>query len=271
MAEPLIVRTTTAPTLGATIELLKPITWFAPMWAFGCGVVSSGVTVGDRWPYVVVGILLAGPLVCGTSQAVNDWYDREVDAINEPKRVIPSGRMPGRWGFGVAVVNTIVSLAVAWWLGAWVFGAAVVGLALAWAYSAPPLRLKQNGWLGNAAVGFCYEGVPWDPASNRTGWTALIGDDRGGPDVSPYAAASRATDLAGLSPAYLDTGSSEIFRDEILDYGARLARAGVPTELHSWAGGFHGFDMVPHAEVSRAARDARTSYLRRAVGHNLRG
>jgi chlorophyll synthase len=97
MAEPLVQPTpATAPTIGATIELLKPITWFAPMWAFGCGVVSSGVSVDDRWPYVLSGILLAGPLVCGTSQAVNDWYDRDVDAINEPNRVIPSGRMPGR-------------------------------------------------------------------------------------------------------------------------------------------------------------------------------
>jgi chlorophyll synthase len=166
MAQPLAAQPRfPAPTVAAAIELLKPITWFAPMWAFGCGVVSSGASVGDRWPYVVVGILLAGPLVCGTSQAVNDWYDREVDAINEPNRVIPSGRMPGRWGLYIAVANTALSLVVAWWLGAWVFGAAVVGLVLAWAYSAPPLRLKRSGWLGPAAVGLCYEGLPWFTAA----------------------------------------------------------------------------------------------------------
>ena len=153
------------PTLGATIELLKPITWFAPMWAFGCGVVSSNASVGDRWLYVVGGILLAGPLVCGTSQAVNDWFDREVDAINEPNRVIPSGRMPGRWGLFVALANTVISLAVAWWLGAWVFGAAMVGLILAWVYSAPPVRLKRSGWYGPGAVGLCYEGLPWFTAA----------------------------------------------------------------------------------------------------------
>jgi chlorophyll synthase len=156
---------TTLPSPAAIVELLKPITWFAPMWAFGCGVVSSGAAFGERWPYVVGGILLAGPLVCGTSQAVNDWYDREVDAINEPNRVIPSGRMPGRWGFYVAVANTILSLVVAWWLGAWVFGAALVGLALAWAYSAPPFRLKRSGWYGPGAVGLCYEGLPWFTAA----------------------------------------------------------------------------------------------------------
>lgn len=149
------------PRPSAVLELFKPITWFAPMWAFGCGVVSSGVAVSERWPVIILGILLAGPLVCATSQAVNDWYDRHVDAINEPGRPIPSGRIPGQWGLYIAIAWTCVSLLVAALLGIWVFGAAVVGLALAWAYSAPPLRLKNNGWWGNAAVGFSYEGLPW--------------------------------------------------------------------------------------------------------------
>ena len=150
-----------APSPSALLELLKPITWFAPMWAFACGVVSSGLSPQTRWGVVFAGVLLAGPFVCATSQAVNDWYDRHVDAINEPHRPIPSGRMPGQWGFYVACVWTLLSLVLAAFLGPWVFGAAVFGLALAWAYSAPPLRWKQNGWLGNSAVAICYEGVPW--------------------------------------------------------------------------------------------------------------
>src|SRR5262245_55499967 len=97
------------PSSGALLELLKPITWFPPMWAFGCGVVSSGVPLGDRWPFIGLGVLLTGPLVCGTSQAVNDWYDRHVDAINEPHRPIPSGRVPGAWGFYVSVGWTMLS------------------------------------------------------------------------------------------------------------------------------------------------------------------
>ena len=100
-------------------------------------------------------------MVCGTSQAVNDWFDRHVDAINEPNRPIPSGRLPGRLGLYIAIAWTMLSLLVAAPLGLWGFGAAVVGLALAWAYSAPPLRLKQNGWWGNTACAACYEGLPW--------------------------------------------------------------------------------------------------------------
>ncbi len=110
---------------------------------------------------VAAGALLAGPLVCGTSQAVNDWFDRHVDAINEPNRPIPSGRIPGRMGLVIAIAWTTISLAVATLLGVWGFLAAVVGLALAWAYSAPPFRLKLNGWWGNSACAACYEGLPW--------------------------------------------------------------------------------------------------------------
>ncbi|MBC7581173.1 MAG: chlorophyll synthase ChlG [Tardiphaga sp.] len=149
------------PAPSVVLELLKPITWFPPMWAFGCGVVSSGAPVGPRWPLVVAGVLLAGPMVCGTSQAVNDWYDRHVDAINEPGRPIPSGRIPGRWGLTIAIAWTALSLLLAATLGVRGFSAAVVGLVLAWLYSAPPVRLKQNGWWGNAACGLCYEGLPW--------------------------------------------------------------------------------------------------------------
>ncbi|MFQ3666840.1 MAG: UbiA family prenyltransferase, partial [Sphingomonadaceae bacterium] len=114
------------------LTLLKPVTWFPPMWAFACGVVSSGVPLGERWPFLVAGVLLAGPLVCGTSQAVNDWFDRHVDAINEPDRPIPSGRIPGRWGLWIAIAGSLVSLAVAALIGPIVLAATCLGLLLAW-------------------------------------------------------------------------------------------------------------------------------------------
>jgi chlorophyll/bacteriochlorophyll a synthase len=155
----------TRPDLASVLEYMHPITWFAPMWAFGCGIVSSGASLSANWQTVAAGVLLAGPMVCGTSQAVNDWYDRHVDAINEPNRPIPSGRIPGAWGFYIAVIWTVLSFLLATVLGVWGFGAAAFGLALAWAYSAPPFRLKGNGWLGNLACGVCYEGVPWFTAA----------------------------------------------------------------------------------------------------------
>jgi chlorophyll synthase len=168
--------------LPAVVELLKPITWFPPMWAMACGVVSTGVPLASSWPTLTAGVLLAGPMVCATSQAANDWFDRHVDAINEPHRPIPSGRLPGRTGLYVAIAWTLLSLAVATALGVWGFAAAVVGLALAWGYSAPPLRLKRNGWYGNAACAACYEGLPW-----FTGAALMVGTL---PDARTIAAAA---------------------------------------------------------------------------------
>lgn len=152
---------TPPPAARDVLELLKPITWFPPMWALMCGVVSSGVSPLSRWTFLIAGILLAGPLVCGTSQAVNDWFDRHVDAINEPDRPIPSGRIGGRWGLYIAIGWTALSLAVAAFTGQWVLIATVFGLACAWAYSAPPFRLKTSGWIGPAVVGLTYEGLSW--------------------------------------------------------------------------------------------------------------
>jgi chlorophyll synthase len=145
----------------AMLELIKPITWFPPMWAYLCGIVSVGVSPMQAWPMVVLGVILAGPVVCGMSQAANDWCDRHVDAVNEPNRPIPSGRIPGRWGLWIALAMTVLSLGLGWFLGPWGFSATVVGVIAAWAYSAEPIRMKRSGWWGPGLVGLCYEGLPW--------------------------------------------------------------------------------------------------------------
>ncbi|MDA8731799.1 chlorophyll synthase ChlG [Luminiphilus sp.] len=157
---------------GALLELLKPITWFPPMWAFLCGWISAGPGTGLSGWSLLAGVVLTGPLVCGASQIVNDWYDQDVDALNEPHRPIPSGRVPGKTAFWFAVVWAAIAQAWAILLGPWVAAATGLGLALAWAYSAPPLRLKMNGWWGNSAVAISYEGLAW-----ITGAAIVIGGD----------------------------------------------------------------------------------------------
>ena len=157
---------------GALLELLKPITWFPPMLAFLCGWVSAGPSVGLSSWSLLAGVALTGPLVCGASQIVNDWYDRDVDALNEPHRPIPSGRVPGKIALWFAIIWTLVAQSWALLLGPWVAVATGIGLALAWAYSAPPLRLKMNGWWGNSAVAISYEGLAW-----ITGAAIVVGGD----------------------------------------------------------------------------------------------
>jgi chlorophyll synthase len=164
------------PQLRTVAELLKPITWFPPMWAFACGAVASGQALSAHAGLLLLGLVLTGPLVCASSQAVNDWFDRHVDAINEPQRPIPSGRMPGRWGLGIAIGWTLLSLLWATLMGPWGFVACALAIALSWAYSAPPVRLKNNGWWGNAACALSYEGLAW-----LTGTAVMLGGAWPGP------------------------------------------------------------------------------------------
>lgn len=112
-----------------------------------------------------------------------------------------------------------------------------------------------------STVEFAEHGV-WGRAANEFGWRSLLNGQ-----ISPYAVPATATDLTGLPPAFIEVGAAEIFRDEDVEYARRLWQAGVPTELHVWAGAYHGFDRIaPDSEVARAALAARASWLRRTIG-----
>lgn len=109
----------------------------------------------------------------------------------------------------------------------------------------------------------------WDRVANETGWTALLGEERGGQGVSPYAAPARADDLAGLPPAFIDVGSAETFRDEDVAYASAIWAAGGVAELHVWPGGFHGYYVfAPAAHISRETRAARLKWLRRLLAQS---
>jgi chlorophyll/bacteriochlorophyll a synthase len=158
------------PALRDVVELTKPVTWFPPMWAFMCGVVSSGMAIAENWGFLLAGIALTGPVVCGTSQVINDWCDRHVDAINEPDRPIPSGRVPGRWPVWIALAGVALSLALGAALGPLVLAATCVALFCGWAYSSPPFRFKRSGWLGPLVCALSYEGLSW-----FTGASVMLG------------------------------------------------------------------------------------------------
>ncbi len=153
----------TSTLLTKSIALMKPVTWFAPAWAFLCGAVASG---GLGWSLdtlgrLLLGIVMAGPILCGLSQVVNDYCDQEVDAINEPHRLIPSGQVTLRHVQVMALLLTWVGCSIALFLGSEVALYVGLGLVCALAYSMKPLRGKRNGWVGNALVSFSYEGLAW--------------------------------------------------------------------------------------------------------------
>lgn len=102
----------------------------------------------------------------------------------------------------------------------------------------------------------------WDLHDNAYAWGAYLG----GREATPYAAPARAQDLSGLPPAYVDVAEVELFRDEAIDYARRLTQAGVPTELHVWAGGCHGFDtLAPDSVLGRASLAVKQAFLARAL------
>ncbi|MFV9503769.1 MAG: chlorophyll synthase ChlG [Oscillochloridaceae bacterium umkhey_bin13] len=150
-------------TLRNSIKLMKPITWFAPGWAFLCGAVASGALSWDPAVLVrlLIGILMAGPILTGLSQVINDYCDRDVDAINEPQRLIPSGQVSLRQVYLLTIILTWLGTMMALFLGGQVALFVGLGLICAIAYSLKPIRAKRNGWFGNALVAISYEGLAW--------------------------------------------------------------------------------------------------------------
>jgi chlorophyll/bacteriochlorophyll a synthase len=161
------------------LQLMKPITWIPLIWGVLCGAASSG-----NFTWTIENVLisaacmfLSGPLMVGYTQTLNDFYDREIDAINEPYRPIPSGAISVRQVVIQILVLLFAGIAVAYGLDVWaghsfptITTIALGGSLLSYIYSAPPLKLKKNGWLGNFALGSSYIALPW--------WTghALFGD-----------------------------------------------------------------------------------------------
>ncbi|MGC8798612.1 MAG: chlorophyll synthase ChlG [Chloroflexus sp.] len=148
--------------LRNSIQLMKPVTWFAPTWAFMCGAIASGaVGWNESIGRLLLGMFMAGPILCGLSQVVNDYADREVDAINEPHRLIPSGQVSLRHVYILTAVLTWIGTSIALFLGREVAFFVALGLLFALAYSLRPIRGKRNGWIGNALVAISYEGLAW--------------------------------------------------------------------------------------------------------------
>jgi len=152
------------------LQLMKPVTWIPLIWGVIPGAASSGhyTWTWENVGLVVACMILSGPLLAGYTQTLNDYFDRDIDAINEPYRPIPSGAIPLPRVVAQIWVLLLAGLALAYGLDRWVghefpviTAIAAGGAFLAYIYSAPPLKLKKNGWLGNYALGASYIALPW--------------------------------------------------------------------------------------------------------------
>ena len=166
------------------LQLTKPVTWIPLVWGVMCGAAASGnyhwiwnpFDPNDRDVMLgltdaakgLVAMILAGPFLTGFTQTINDWYDREIDAINEPYRPIPSGAISEFEVIAQIWVLLLGGLGLAYGLDVWaehefptVLALSIFGSFISYIYSAPPLKLKQNGWAGNYALGASYISLPW--------------------------------------------------------------------------------------------------------------
>ncbi|KAG7960887.1 hypothetical protein I3843_10G149700 [Carya illinoinensis] len=152
------------------LQLTKPVTWPPLVWGVVCGAAASGNFHWNLEDVVksIVCMMMSGPCLTGYTQTLNDWYDREVDAINEPYRPIPSGAISENEVITQIWLLLLGGLGLAGLLDVWaghdfpiIFYLAVGGSLVSYIYSAPPLKLKQNGWIGNFALGASYIGLPW--------------------------------------------------------------------------------------------------------------
>ncbi len=166
------------------LQLTKPVTWIPLVWGVMCGAAASGnyhwmwnpfdpndrdIALGAEDALKgFVAMILAGPFLTGYTQTINDWYDREIDAINEPYRPIPSGAISEGQVIAQIWVLLLGGLGISYGLDVWaghdfpmVFALSVFGSFISYIYSAPPLKLKQNGWAGNYALGASYISLPW--------------------------------------------------------------------------------------------------------------
>lgn len=152
------------------LQLMKPITWIPLIWGVVCGAASSGNYTWTLENVLIAAacMLMSGPLLAGYTQTINDFYDREIDAINEPYRPIPSGAISIPQVITQVWVLLLAGIGVAYLLDLWaghefptITVLAIFGSFISYIYSAPPLKLKKNGWLGNYALGSSYIALPW--------------------------------------------------------------------------------------------------------------
>ena len=152
------------------LQLMKPVTWVPLIWGVACGAAASGAYTWniENIAKALLCMTMSGPLLTGYTQVINDYYDREIDAINEPYRPIPSGLISETEAVIQFVLLLAGGLGVAYVLDLWaghdqpvIFYEAIFGSFISYIYSAPPLKLKQEGWVGSYALGASYIALPW--------------------------------------------------------------------------------------------------------------
>ncbi len=145
------------------IRFLKPVTWIPVIWSFLCGAVASGAfgwreITGTKF---LLGLLLTGPLASGTCQMLNDYFDRDLDEINEPNRPIPGGAISLKNATILIAIWSLLSVITGYLIHPLIGFYVIIGIINAHLYSANPIKLKKRLWAGNIIVALSYLIIPW--------------------------------------------------------------------------------------------------------------
>eukprot|EP00930_Biecheleria_cincta_P045760 TRINITY_DN31536_c0_g1_i2.p1 TRINITY_DN31536_c0_g1~~TRINITY_DN31536_c0_g1_i2.p1 ORF type:complete len:451 (-),score=74.55 TRINITY_DN31536_c0_g1_i2:134-1450(-) len=155
------------------LQLCKPVTWPPLLFGVVAGTCASGnfdwsTATGEMYAKLALTMFLSGPVLVGYTQTLNDWYDKDLDAINEPYRPIPSGKISEKevWEqiIFLGVLGVFLAGVIDFWQGhsfPAVSLVAIIGVFTAYIYSAPPLKLKQNWISGCYSLGASYVALPW--------------------------------------------------------------------------------------------------------------
>ncbi len=149
--------------LALIIRFLKPVTWIPVMWSFLCGAVASGAfgwkdVAGMKF---LLAMLLTGPLASGTCQMLNDYFDRDLDEINEPNRPIPGGAISLKNATILIALWSVLSVITGYLIHPLIGFYVIIGIVNAHLYSANPIKLKKRLWAGNIIVALSYLIIPW--------------------------------------------------------------------------------------------------------------
>ncbi len=149
--------------LALIIRFLKPVTWIPVMWSFLCGAVATGAfgwkeMIGMKF---ILAMLLTGPLASGTCQMLNDYFDRDLDEINEPNRPIPGGAISLKNATILIALWSVFSVITGYLIHPLIGFYVVIGIVNAHLYSANPIKLKKRLWAGNIIVAVSYLIIPW--------------------------------------------------------------------------------------------------------------
>ncbi|KXB02278.1 hypothetical protein AKJ44_00975 [candidate division MSBL1 archaeon SCGC-AAA261F17] len=132
----------------AVFKLLRPHNCFFA----GIGVLIGAIIASGGIPHFTAGFAFAAAFfVSGAGYAVNDYADRKIDAVNNPKRPIPSGELTPSDALGIARILFVLGILSSAFINLPCLFLAGFNAALLAYYASD---LKRRGLIGNITISY---------------------------------------------------------------------------------------------------------------------